>query len=29
MAAGICLREEDWERLRADEEFVKYEQYVG
>ncbi|KAJ5820213.1 hypothetical protein N7474_005804 [Penicillium riverlandense] len=29
MAAGICLREEDWERLRADEEFVKYGKYVG
>lgn len=29
MVAGICLRDEDWERLRADEQFMKYATYIG
>ena len=29
MVAGICIRDEDWERLRVDEEFVKYATYIG
>lgn len=29
MAVAICLREEDWVRLKADEEFVKYATFVG
>ncbi|KAF2475872.1 putative trichothecene 3-O-acetyltransferase [Lindgomyces ingoldianus] len=28
-AAGICLREEDMDRLRNDEEFIKYGTYIG
>jgi hypothetical protein len=26
---AICLRDEDMERLRADEEFAKYGRYTG
>ncbi|KAK9483376.1 hypothetical protein V1527DRAFT_507691 [Lipomyces starkeyi] len=29
IALGICLRDEDMERLRADEEFAKYGTYIG
>ncbi|CAP86008.1 Trichothecene 3-O-acetyltransferase [Penicillium chrysogenum] len=29
MAAGICLRDEDWERLKVDGEFTKYARYIG
>jgi hypothetical protein len=29
IAALICLRDEDWERLKADEEFAKYGKYIG
>ena len=29
MVAGICIRDEDWERLRADEEFMKYATCIG
>lgn len=29
MAVGVCLRDEDWERLKADEEWVRYATYVG
>ena len=29
MAVGICLRDEDWERLKADEEWVRFAAYVG
>lgn len=29
IAVGICLRDEDMERLRADEEFSKYGRYIG
>ena len=29
IAVGICLRNEDMERLRADEEFAKYGRYIG
>lgn len=29
IAVAICLRDEDMERLRADEEFVKYARYIG
>ncbi|OOQ81701.1 Trichothecene 3-O-acetyltransferase [Penicillium brasilianum] len=29
MAIGICLRDADWERLKADEEWAKYATYVG
>jgi hypothetical protein len=29
IAVGICLRDEDMERLRMDEEFAKYGKYVG
>lgn len=29
IAVGICLRDEDMERLRADEEFAKYGKYIG
>ncbi|KAK9363908.1 transferase family-domain-containing protein [Lipomyces starkeyi] len=29
IALGICLRDEDMERLRADEEFAKYATYIG
>ncbi|KAI9852720.1 MAG: hypothetical protein M1838_005915 [Thelocarpon superellum] len=29
IAVAICLRDEDMERLRADEEFAKYGRYVG
>jgi hypothetical protein len=29
ISAGICLRDEDMDRLRADEEFVKYGSYIG
>ncbi|OAP60481.1 hypothetical protein AYL99_05483 [Fonsecaea erecta] len=29
IAAALCLREEDLERLRRDEEFIKYAVYVG
>ncbi|KAJ5153383.1 uncharacterized protein N7482_009861 [Penicillium canariense] len=29
MAAGICLRDGDWEQLKADKEWAKYATYVG
>ncbi len=29
IAVGICLRDADMERLRADEEFAKYGKYIG
>ncbi|KAI9227715.1 MAG: transferase family-domain-containing protein [Piptocephalis tieghemiana] len=29
IAVAICLRDEDMERLRADEEFAKYANYIG
>ena len=29
IAVGLCLRDEDMERLRADEEFAKYARYIG
>ena len=29
IAVAICLRDEDMERLRADEEFAKYGRYIG
>ena len=29
IAVAICLRDEDMERLKADEEFVRYGSYVG
>ncbi|CAI7574740.1 unnamed protein product [Penicillium glandicola] len=29
MCIGICLRDEDWERLKVDEEFTKYAKYIG
>jgi hypothetical protein len=29
MAIAICLRDEDWGRMRVDEEFVKYATYIG
>ena len=29
IAVAICLRDEDMERLRADEEFTKYGRYIG
>ncbi|KAF8577566.1 putative trichothecene 3-O-acetyltransferase [Ramaria rubella] len=29
IAVGICLRDEDMERLRADKEFTKYGRYIG
>lgn len=29
IAAVVCLRDEDMERLRADEEFPKYERYIA
>lgn len=29
IAVAICLRDEDMERLRADEEFAKYSRYIG
>jgi hypothetical protein len=29
MPVGICLRDEDWELLKADEEWAKYANYVG
>ncbi|KIW66990.1 hypothetical protein PV04_06268 [Phialophora macrospora] len=29
IAAGLCLRQEDFERLRTDAEFMKYAVYVG
>lgn len=29
MAVEICLRDEDWERLKTDEEWVRYASYVG
>ena len=29
IAVAICLRDEDMERLRADEEFAKYGKYIG
>lgn len=29
IAVGICLRDEDMERLKADEEFAKYGRYIG
>ncbi|KAJ5917822.1 hypothetical protein N7454_010197 [Penicillium verhagenii] len=29
MAVAVCVREEDWARLRADEEFGKYATYIG
>ncbi|KAJ5455272.1 Transferase [Penicillium sp. IBT 31633x] len=29
MPVGICLRDEDWHRLKADEEFTKYATYIG
>lgn len=29
MHVGICLRDEDWERLKGDGEFTKYAKYIG
>lgn len=29
MVAGICIRDENWEGLRVDEEFMKYATYIG
>ncbi|KAJ5816732.1 hypothetical protein N7447_008965 [Penicillium robsamsonii] len=29
MPIGLCLRDEDWERLKADGEFTKYAKYIG
>ena len=29
ISVGICLRDEDMKRLRADEEFAKYGKYIG
>ena len=29
IAVGVCLRDEDMERLRSDEEFVEYARYIG
>lgn len=29
IAAGLCLRDDDMEKLKVDEEFVKYGQYIG
>ncbi|CAG8905514.1 unnamed protein product [Penicillium egyptiacum] len=29
MPVGICLRDEDWERLKVDGEFMKYAKYIG
>ncbi|KAJ5857457.1 hypothetical protein N7455_008351 [Penicillium solitum] len=29
MPVGICLRDEDWERLMGDGEFTKYAKYIG
>ena len=29
IAVALCLRQEDLERLRADEQFAMYEEYVG
>jgi hypothetical protein len=29
IAAALCLRDKDMERLRADEEFTKYGRYIG
>lgn len=29
LVAQICLRDEDWQRLRTDEEFMKYTTYIG
>ncbi|KAE9367174.1 putative trichothecene 3-O-acetyltransferase [Stipitochalara longipes BDJ] len=29
IVAGLCLREDDMEKLKVDEEFVKYGQYIG
>jgi len=29
IAVGVCLRDEDLERLKADEEFAKFGAYVG
>ncbi|KAJ5680558.1 hypothetical protein N7536_011697 [Penicillium majusculum] len=29
MPVGICLRDEDWERLKGDGEFTKYAKYIG
>lgn len=29
MAVASCLRDEDWERLKMDEEFNKYARYIG
>ena len=29
ITVGICLRDEDMERLKADEEFAKYGRYIG
>ncbi|EXJ87127.1 hypothetical protein A1O3_04085 [Capronia epimyces CBS 606.96] len=29
IAAAVCLRDEDMERLKADEQFTKYAQYIG
>ncbi|KAI2765566.1 hypothetical protein DTO012A8_9221 [Penicillium roqueforti] len=29
MPVGICLRDEDWERLKVDGEFTKYAKYIG
>lgn len=28
MAVAICLRNEDWERAKVDEEFTKYAKYA-
>lgn len=29
MAVAMCLRDEDWSHLRADEEFLRYATYIG
>jgi len=29
IAVGICIRDEDMERLRTDKDFAKYGQYIG
>ena len=29
LPVGICLRDADWERLKADEEFTRYAKYIG
>lgn len=29
LIAQVCLRDDDWDRLKGDEEFTKFAQYVG